>query len=216
MRSLSALLVCATVVLGMAACGGSDAPTSPSTPSAPSPAAPAPTPAPPTPPPSSGTGRLLVRLAAGSFDPAASVLATVARVRVYRGSPTDFSDVTLTGGGSQYTCDLKKLISAEGEIAVGTVPAGAYSQVSLVLQSVTVHIDNPTATTPCAPSIPQPGGRSAALTMPAGEIALPRNFDVRTGTDVILRLNFHTEQSIRVVGPNTFTFTPVFSVLSVS
>jgi hypothetical protein len=31
-----------------------------------------------------------------------------------------------------------------------------------------------------------------------------------------MRLNFNTEQSIRLVGTNTFSFAPVFSVLSVS
>jgi hypothetical protein len=212
MRTLSALFVCGTIVLGLAACGGSDTPASPSPSPSPSPE---PTPAPPTPPPSSNTGRLLVRLAAGSFEPAKAVLVTFSRVRVYRGSPTNFSDVPLSGGGAQYTCDVKKLVQAEGEIAVGTIPAAAYSQVSLVVQSVTVHLDNPTAGTPCAPSIAQPGGRSSTLSVPGGEVPLPRNFDVRTGTDAIVRLSFNTEQSIRVTGENAFSFTPIFSVIGV-
>jgi hypothetical protein len=124
--------------------------------------------------------------------------------------------VPLSGGGSTYTCDLKKLVSTDGEIAVGVVPAAAYSQVSVVLQSATVYIDSPSGSNACATSIIAPGGRSAALTVPAGEIAMPFNFDVRTGNDGTLRLNFATEQSIRGTGDNTFTFSPVMSVVGVS
>jgi hypothetical protein len=97
------------------------------------------------------------------------------------------------------------------------VPAAGYSQVGLVVQSATVYVDNETAvSSPCGASIPAPGGRSAALTIPAGEVALPRNFDVRAGVETIMRLSFNAEQSIRLVGTNSFTYTPVFSVLSVS
>jgi hypothetical protein len=144
------------------------------------------------------------------------VLVTFSRVRVYRGSPTNLSDVPLSGGGGQYTCDLKKLSSSDGEIAVGNLPSGAYSQVGIVIQRVTVHIDNPTANAPCAPSIPEPGGRSATLAAPAGEIPVPHNFDVKATGDTVLRLNFNTEQSIRVTGENTFSLTPVITVLGVS
>lgn len=117
--------------------------------------------------------------------------------------------------GGQITCDLNKLTS-NAEIAVSAVPGAAYSQIGLVIQSATVYIDNATAGSPCAASIPPPGGRSAALTIPAGEIALPRNFDVKTGADTIMRLGFNTGQSIRLTGTNTFSFTPVFSVLGAS
>ena len=126
---------------------------------------------------------------------------------------TDFTDVALSGG--QITCDLNKLTS-DAEIAVGAVPGAAYSQVGLVIQSVSVYIDNDTVGPPCAASIPAPGGRSAALSVPNGEIPVPRNFDVKTGGDTVMRLNFNTEQSIRLVGTNSFTFTPFFSVVSVS
>jgi hypothetical protein len=142
-----------------------------------------------------------------------AVLMTFSRIRIYRGSPTEFTDVALSGG--RITCDLNKLAS-EAEIAVAAVPGTAYSQVGLVIQSATVYVDNETASSPCAASIPAPGGRSAALTIPAGEIALPSNFDVKTGVDTVMRLNFNTEQSIRVAGTNSFTFAPVFSVVSVS
>jgi hypothetical protein len=155
-----------------------------------------------------------VRLRAAPLPQAKAVLLTFSRIRIFRGSPTDFTDVPLSGGG-RYTCDLNQLTS-DAEIAVGSVPAAAYSQVSLTLQSVTVYIDNSTVNAPCATSIPAPGGRSAELSVPAGDIALPRNFDVKAGVDTVMRLNFNTEGSIHLTGTNSFSLTPVFSVLSVS
>lgn len=198
MRHLCAIVLSGAVALAAFAC--SDSPASPSAASSSS--------------TSANGGRLFVRFSAAPLAQAKAVLVTFSRIRIYRGSPTDFTDLPLSTGG-QYTCDLNKLTS-EAEISVSAVPAAAYSQVGLTLQSATVYIDNPTANAPCAASIPAPGGRSAALAVPAGEIALPRNFDVKAGVDTVMRLNFNTEQSIRVAGANSFTLTPVFSVLSVS
>ena len=208
MRHLCAVVLSGAVALAASAC--SDSPASPSGTST------------ETSNPSTGTsnpsipannGRLLVRFSAPALPQGKAVLMTFSRIRIYRGSPTDFTDLALSGG--HITCDVNKLTS-DAEIAASAVPGAAYSQVGLVIQSATVYVDNETVGSPCAASIPTPGGRSAALTIPAGEIALPRNFDVKAGVDTIMRLNFNTEQSIRLVGTNSFTFTPVFSVLSVS
>ena len=203
MRHLCAVVLSGAVALAVSAC--SDSPASPSGTST------------GTSNPSSipaNNGRLLVRLMAAPLPQGKAVLVTFSRIRIYRGSPTDFTDVALSGG--QVTCDVNRLTS-DAEIAASAVPGAAYSQVGLIVQSATVYVDNETAaSSPCAASIAAPGGRSAALTIPAGEIALPRNFDVRTGVDTIMRLSFNAEQSIRLVGTNSFTFTPVFSVLSVS
>jgi len=213
MRHLCAVVLSGAVAVAASAC--SDSPSSPSpsgtstgTSTTPSPGTsnPSPTPA--------NNARLLVRLSAGALPQGKAVLMTFSRIRIYRGSPTDFTDVALSGG--QITCDMNRL-SSDAEIAATAVPGAAYSQVGLVIQSATVYVDNESASSsPCAASISAPGGRSAALTIPAGEIALPRNFDVKTGVDTIMRLGFNAEQSIRLVGTNTFSFTPVFSVLSVS
>ena len=203
MRYLCAVVLSGAVALAVSAC--SDSPESPSGTSTGT-SNPSTIPA--------NNGRLLVRLMAAPLPQGKAVLVTFSRIRIYRGSPTDFTDVALTGG--QVTCDVNRL-SSDAEIAVSAVPAAGYSQVGLVVQSATVYVDNETAaSSPCAASIPAPGGRSAALTIPAGEIALPRNFDVRAGVETIMRLSFNAEQSIRLVGTNSFTFTPVFSVLSVS
>jgi hypothetical protein len=155
-----------------------------------------------------------VRLHAEPYAQAKAVLVTFSRVRIYRGSPTNFTDTTFASGSGQITCDLNKL-AGDAEIVTSIVPGAAYSQIGLVIQSATAYIDNPTNTT-CAASIPAPGGRSSALTVPAGEIALPRNFDAKAGADTIVRLNFNTDQSLRVTGENSFSFTPVMSVLSVT
>jgi hypothetical protein len=198
------MMLGAAVALGAAACGDS--------PAAPSSSATPPSSAPPA---SSGNGRLLVRLHAEPYAQAKAVLVTFSRVRIYRGSPTNFTDTTFASGSGQITCDLNKL-AGDAEIVTSIVPAAAYSQIGLVIQSATAYIDNPTASTACAASIAAPGGRASALAVPAGEIAVPRNFDTKAGADTIMRLNFNSDQSIRVTGENSFSFTPVFSVLSVS
>jgi len=211
MRHVCAVVLSGAVALAASAC--SDSPASPS-PSDTSTGTSTPSPGTSTPSPSpANNARLLVRLIAGTLPQGKAVLMTFSRIRIYRGSPTDFTDLALSGG--HITCDVNKLTS-DAEIAASAVPGAAYSQVGLVIQSATVYVDNETVGSPCAASIPTPGGRSAALTIPAGEIALPRNFDVRTGVDTVMRLSFNAEQSIRLVGTNSFTFTPVFSVLSVS
>lgn len=210
MRRLCAVVLSGAIALAAAAC--SDSPAAPSeTSTGTSSGGATGTPTAPSNP--ANNARLLVRLRAGPLPQAKAVLMTFSRIRIYRGSPTDFSDVPLSGG--QITCDLNKLAS-EAEIAVAAVPGTAYSQVGLVIQSGTVYVDTETVGPPCAASISAPGGRSAALTIPAGEIAMPYNFDVRTGADTVMRLNFNTEQSIRLAGTNSFTFAPVVSVLSVS
>ena len=214
MRHLCAVVLSGAVALAASAC--SDSPASPSETSTGTSTGTSPSPTPTSPSPSIpvNNGRLLVRLIAAPLPQGKAVLMTFSRLRIYRGSPTDFTDVALSGG--QITCDMNRLTS-DAEIAASAVPGAAYSQVGLVVQSATVYVDNETASSsPCAASIPAPGGRSAALTIPSGEIALPRNFDVKTGVDTIMRLSFNSEQSIRLVGTNTFTFAPVFSVLSVS
>jgi hypothetical protein len=206
MRYLFAVFLSGVVAVATAACNG-DSPASPSqTPSGSLPASGSPIPA--------NNGRLFVRLSAGTLPQGKAVLVTFSRVRVYRGSPTAFTDLPLSLGGT-YTCDLNKLTS-DAELAVGNVPAAGYSQIGLVMQSATVYIDNPSGGAPCATSIPAPGGRAAPLTVPGGEIALPRNFDVRVGAETVMRLNFNTEQSIRPAAGDTFTLTPVFSVVGVS
>lgn len=211
MRHLWAMVLSAAVALAASACSGS--PASPSgTTSTTSPGTPGTSTPPTSPSVPANNGRLLVRFSAAPLPQGKAVLMTFSRIRIYRGSPTDFTDVALSGG--QITCDLNK--TTDAEIAVAAVPGAAYSQVGLVIQSATVYVDNETVGSPCAASMPAPGGRSASLAVPAGEIAVPRNFDVKTGADTIMRLNFNTEQSIRLVGTNSFTFTPVFSVLSVS
>ena len=207
MRHLCAVVLSGAVALAASAC--SDSPAAPSgTTTGTSTGTPNSSPIP------ANNGRLLVRLSAAPLPQGKAVLVTFSRIRIYRGSPTDFTDVALSGG--VVTCDVNRL-SSDAEIAASAVPAAGYSQVGLVVQGATVYVDNETATSsPCAASIPAPGGRSAALTIPAGEVALPRNFDVRAGVDTIMRLGFNAEQSIRLVGTNSFTYTPVFSVLSVS
>ena len=159
MRHLCAVVLSGAVALAASAC--SDSPASPSgTPSGTS--TPSSNPA--------NNARLLVRLSAAPLPQGKAVLMTFSRLRIYRGSPTDFTDVALSGG--QITCDMNRLTS-DAEIAASAVPGAAYSQVGLVVQSATVYVDNETASSsPCAASMARSRPASRTLDLPSGCQAL--------------------------------------------
>src|SRR5262249_12404953 len=106
MRHLCAVVLSGAVALAASACSDS-----PASPSGTSPGTSPGTSTSPTSPTSpsipANNGRLLVRFGAGPLPQGKAVLMTFSRIRIYRGSPTDFTDVALTGG--QITCDLNKL-----------------------------------------------------------------------------------------------------------
>jgi len=165
--------------------------------------------------PSSATSpRFNLRLTASSFSGGQALLVTFARVRAFR-SPGDFTDVALTGNASQFTCDLKKLQSTDGEIAVGPLPNGRYTEVRVQIQSATLYLDNPSPDI-CTASVRTPSGRTAPIALSPGEIVISREFSMEGGTDTTMRIGLNTEQSVRAASNGSYTFTPTVSVLSVS
>ena len=168
----------------------------------------------PASPSSANSARFNLRLTASSFPGGEAILVTFTRVRAFR-SPGDFTDVALPGNAAQLTCDLKKLQSTDGEIAVGPLPSGRYTEVRVLIQSATLYLDSPSVDI-CAANARTPGGRAAAMALNPGEIVISREFRVDNGADTTIRIGLNTEQSIRASSGGSYTFTPIVSVLSVS
>lgn len=191
MKHLSVAILFGAIALVSAACD--DSPSSPS---------------------SSNSPRFNLRLMASSYSGGQAVLVTVTRVRAFR-SPDDFTDVALPGNAAQLTCDLKKLQSTDGEIAVGPLPNGRYTEVRVLIQSATLYLDNPSPDI-CTAAVRTPGGRNAPIALSPGEIVISREFRMEGGTDTTMRIALNSEQSIRAASGGSYTFTPIVSVLSVS
>jgi len=185
------------VVLGLGAClalaGCSDSPTAPS----------------------SGSGVFSVGLTDAPFDDAQAVLVTFSQVAIHRDTDADFVTVPFADGATARTCDLKKLETATDVLGVGTVAAGHYTQVRLVVQSAAVYFDAPSSSAACAPSIATPAGASATLDIPSGEVKLNRTFDVPVGGTTTMLLDFDGAQSIKQTGNGQYRMTPVIAVVSV-
>ena len=126
------------------------------------------------------------------------MLVTFSRVRVLSSSGTA-RDVPLTGGATQFTCDLQRLQASDGEIAVGALPAGDYGEVRLQIQSATLYLDN-TRT----PRVPRTSAFPAAARFRCpfapSEVSLNRTFGHEAGTDTAMRIALNSEQTIRAAG----------------
>ena len=168
----------------------------------------------PSSPSSSNSARFNLRLTASSFPGGEAVMVTFARVRAFR-APGDFTDVALPGNAAQLTCDLKKLQSTDGEIAVGPLPNGRYTEVRVLIQSATLYLDSPSVDI-CAANARTPSGRTAAMALSPGEIVISREFRVESGADTTIRIGLNSEQSIHAASGGAYTFTPIVNVLSVS
>jgi hypothetical protein len=164
--------------------------------------------------PSSSGGRLVVRLSASTFGSAPAVLVTFSRVRALRSGGAS-TDVPLPNGAAQYTCDLRRLQQNDGEIAVGALAPGDYSEVRLTVQSATLYLDNP-STMACAANFVVPSGRATPMSGTPSEVVLSRAFHVEATADTAMRIAMNSEQSIRATGGGAYTFQPVITVLSVN
>ena len=191
MRMMLVVLVACTVVV--AACGGSDSPTSPSR----------------------TTGTLNLMLKDSPFSDAKSVLVTFSAVTAHRDTDSDFTTVPFTDAATTRTCDLKKLEATPDILGIGTLASGHYTQVRLVVSSATIHFDGAAAGNACAPTLTAPAGRSAPLVIPSGEVRLNRQFEVRAGGTTTMLLDFDGDKSIRETGNGRYMMTPVIAVQSV-
>jgi hypothetical protein len=80
------------------------------------------------------------------------------------------------------------------------IPAGHYTQLRLIVSSAAVMVD----------------GEMHELKIPSGEqtgLKLNAEFDLASGADYVMTLDFDAQQSVKKVGPN-YLLTPVISVKS--
>ena len=166
--------------------------------------------------PSSAGSTLNVMIKDSPYSDAKALLVTFSEVSAHVSGAGGFNVLPFSGGGSSRTCDLKKLTSAQDILGTGTLAAGHYTQVRLVVTSATLYFDNPSSGAACAPAITAPAGRSSSVTVNSGDIKLNREFDVTaTGATTIL-VDFDGDQSVTQQGNGSYSMSPVISVVSVS
>ena len=168
------------------------------------------------------TGSLRINLTDSPFSDAKALLVTFSEVNVHRTDGDAWQTMPFASGGSSRTCDLKKLQGQTDVLGVGPLAAGHYTQVRLVVSSATIFFDNPSSGAACAPAIAAPGGKSAPVDVPSGEVKLNHEFTI-TGSATTMLLDFDGDQSIKQAGSangkgnNTvkYMMTPVIRIVSV-
>lgn len=194
MRMPVLLIALGAVVLTAFACGGgdNDSPTSPT---------------------AGATMNLLITDT--PFSDARAVLVSFSEVTAHRSGEGGFTRVPFAGGAASRTCDLKKLTNAQDVLGTGTLPAGHYTQLRIVVSSAILYFENAADGPACAAAIAAPAGRNAAVEIPSGEVRLNRQFTVpETGATTML-LDFDGDQSIRLTGNNRYMMSPVITIVSV-
>lgn len=166
----------------------------------------------------SENGTLNVMLKDSPFTDAKAVLVTFSKVSVHKSTDAEgaWTDLTLTGG-SLRTCDLKKLEKDTAQDLLGSaLLEGHYTQIRLVVQAATLDFDNASTLNPCAPGITEPTGtRTAAVTIPSGEVKLNREFTVPADGTTTILLDFDGDKSIHLTGSGSYMMSPVIAVVSV-
>lgn len=168
----------------------------------------------------SGSGTLNLRITDSPFSDAKAVLVTFSEVTAHRAGEgtTEGSSSTLpfAASATSRTCDLKKLENgAEDLLGVGTLPAGHYTMLRLVVSSATIYFDNPSTGPACAPTVTEPTGAKASLSIPSGEVKLNRQFTVAEGGATTILVDFDGDRSINETGNGTYRMSPVIGIVSV-
>ena len=164
----------------------------------------------------SGSGRLSLMIKDTPYSDARALLVTFSEVTAHRDGEGGFTrlpfgDTTATSR----TCDLKKLVDRQDLLGVGTLPAGHYTQVRLVVSSATLYFDNASEGPPCATTIAAPAGRSAGVEIPSGEVKLNRQFEVGESGATSMLIYFAGDRSVTETGNGRFRMTPVIGIFSV-
>jgi uncharacterized protein DUF4382 len=146
----------------------------------------------------------------GPFSDAKALLVTVSRVEVHKSDTPDEAWIKIVG---EKTCDLKRLESAQAALGAQPLDSGHYTQVRLVVTSAVVYFEQETTGDPCA--VTPPGGTSANVTIPSGEVKLNRGFDVPEGETTTMLLDIDGDKSIHLTSNGGYMMSPVVSIVSV-
>jgi hypothetical protein len=168
--------------------------------------------------PSGSSGSLSVMLKDSPYSDAKALLVTFSEVSAHRDTDTDsgFTTLPFAGGATSRTCDLKKLGTAQEILGAGTIAAGHYTQLRLVVSSASLYFDNasPDAAA-CAPTLAMPPGSSASVDIPSGEVKLNREFTVSALGATTILVDFDGDKSVRQTGNGKYSMTPVIRIVSV-
>ena len=166
----------------------------------------------------SGSGSLRVMMKDSPFHDASAVLVTFKEVSVHQDTDADFTPLTFSPDAASRTCDLLRLQDAWDVLGIGTLDAGHYTQVRLLVQDAKLYVGkDPSTGDPCGPGlVPPASGTSYPLTIPSGEVKLNREFDVPEGGATEMSLDFDGDHSIIQTGNGSYMMKPVIAVISVS
>ena len=165
--------------------------------------------------PSTTGSTLSIMLKDSPYSDAKALLVTFSEVSAHVSGAGGFNVLPFAGGATSRTCDLKKLTTAQDVLGTGTLTAGHYTQIRLVVTSAVLYFDNASAGPACAPTIAAPAGSSAQVNVSSGDVKLNREFDVTsTGATTIL-VDFDGDGSVHAQGNGDYNMTPVISVVSV-
>ena len=165
--------------------------------------------------PSSAGSTLNVMIKDSPFSDAKALLVTFSEVSAHVSGAGGFTVLPFSGGGTSRTCDLKKLATAQDILGTGSLAAGHYTQVRLVVTSAVLYFDNPSSGAACAASIAAPAGRTANINLNSGDVKLNREFDVMSSGATTILVDFKGDESIRLEGNGTYSMSPVITVVSV-
>jgi uncharacterized protein DUF4382 len=164
----------------------------------------------------SGSGSLNVMMKDSPFHDASAVLVTFKEVSVHQDTDADFTPLTFTGGAASRTCDLLRLQNAWDVLGIGTLDAGHYTQVRLLVQDAKLYVGGgPSTGDPCGTGLIPPAGTPIPLTIPSGEVKLNREFDVPAGGATTMSLDFDGDHSIIQTGNGSYMMKPVIAVVDV-
>lgn len=170
-------------------------------------------------------GTLGINITDSPFSDAKALLVTFSEVKVHNADSDSWQTIPFASGTSR-TCDLKKLQGPTDVLGIGTLPAGHYTQVRLVVSSAAIYFDNGTTGSACESTMTAPAGKNAPVDVPSGEVILNRQFTITSGATTML-LDFNGDQSVKETGSgngngnsnansNTkYIMTPVISIVSV-
>lgn len=165
----------------------------------------------------SGAGSTLhVMIKDSPYSDAKALLVTFAEVSAHVSGTGGFTVLPFSGGGTSRTCDLKKLQTAQDILGTGTLAAGHYTQVRLVVVSAALYFDNASSGPACAPTIAVPAGRTANVNVNSGDVKLNREFDVTPKGATTILVDFSGDQSVKQEGNGSYSMSPVIAVVSVS
>jgi len=164
----------------------------------------------------SGNGRLSLMIKDTPYSDARALLVTFSEVTAHRDGEGGFSRLPFgDASATSRTCDLKKLVDRQDLLGVGTLPAGHYTQVRLVVSNATLYFENASEGPPCATTIAAPAGRSAPVEIPSGEVRLNRQFEVSESGATSMLIDFDGDRSVTETGNGRFRMTPVIGIVSV-